>query len=86
MKPLAEIVAEIEADKRAGYPLEIPKADLLRLCAAFRAAEKIAQSYQATVETLEEIDPDDQKNIQSCIGYIMGAPIDEWDRVTGGDE
>lgn len=41
MKPLAEIVAEIEADKRAGYPLEIPKADLLRLCAAFRAAEKM---------------------------------------------
>lgn len=69
MKPLAEIVAEIEADKMAGYPLEIPKADLLRLCAAFRAAEKIYPKW------LEACDFD----------LTDEALSDEWDRVTGGD-
>lgn len=74
MKPLAEIVAEIEADQKAGYILEIPKDDLLRLCAAFRAAEKIYPKW---------LNGD-------CADFGYGSAdkelSDEWDRVTGGDE
>lgn len=87
MKPLAEIMAEIERKLVSDLPgAYLHREEALRLCRAFRAAEKMRDSCYGDNSGGEY-----RPKCSDCEAGMYEKHSDtcsfkEWDRVTGGNE
>lgn len=91
MKPLAEIVAELE--RRIGgtrtrsmeKTVSVNEIELCRLLAAFRAGEEMRAAILKVKDLLEEKDPNDAWGINTTVQYFVGDGERAFDAAVRGD-